>query len=276
MYSWALWTLMLHTAIYSCVTGACTDRCSCDRAFTCDGTGVECGYQGLTRVPTDFPIDTCSMDLSSNDITTIEDGAFFGLSGLQSLDLSTNKITNIENGAFCGLTSLQSLDLSFNDITIIVDGAFFGLSGLQSLDFSLNKITNIENGVFLALTSLQTIDLSSNKITNVENGAFLGLTSLQSLSIGDNPFHCDCSLEAFTQFLRGRPSYLNNPQCSTPGDLAGTELMKVSFEDMDCTKQNNVSLKNMDYTERNKIPLEDMDCTNSSTRAGDACSFLRT
>ena len=47
--------------------------------------------------------------LNGNQITSIENGDFQGLSNLQTLDLGGNQITSLENGDFQGLSNLQTL-----------------------------------------------------------------------------------------------------------------------------------------------------------------------
>ena len=55
------------------------------------------------------------------------------LTNATALDLYCNQITSLENGDFQGLSNLQALDLDGNQITSIESGDFQGLSNLQSL-----------------------------------------------------------------------------------------------------------------------------------------------
>lgn len=59
--------------------------------------------------------------------------------------------------------------------------------------------------------------------------------------IGSNPFHCNCHLEDFVDFLQGIQTldhqilYYKEPQCTSPSYLSGIKLVDVSFEDINCT-----------------------------------------
>jgi Leucine-rich repeat (LRR) protein len=58
------------------------------------------------------------LNLRDNQITSIENGYFNGLSSLERLDLDSNQITSIESGDFDGLSSLNSMNLNYNCINI--------------------------------------------------------------------------------------------------------------------------------------------------------------
>jgi hypothetical protein len=126
------------------------------------------------------------LNLTNNQITSIESGDFSGLGSLQSLYLRNTQITSIESGDFSGLGSLQDLLLTNNQITSIESGAFSGLGSLQDLLLTNNQITSIESGDFSDLGSLQMLILNSNQITSIESGAFSGLGSLQRLDLHYN------------------------------------------------------------------------------------------
>ncbi|XP_062605814.1 leucine-rich repeat and transmembrane domain-containing protein 1-like isoform X3 [Saccostrea cucullata] len=152
-----VWTLVLCVLIYEPVTGACPSGCYCRRSTSCNGTYVSCGGKGLTEVPTNIPTDTCFLDLRGNQITTVGDKAFGGLSKLETLWLSSNKITTIQNNTFNGLQNLKILWLHSNNISVIQSNAFHGLPNLQTLNLWGNEITELGNNIFHGLTKLQTL-----------------------------------------------------------------------------------------------------------------------
>ena len=110
------------------------------------------GDYDWTTTPTTY------LDLSSNQITSVESGDFAGLGNLTSdcpptksrasnrcvhragnlttLYLSSNQITSLESGAFTGLGNLTSLNLSSNEITSLESDAFSGLGNLTDMDSS--------------------------------------------------------------------------------------------------------------------------------------------
>ena len=124
--------------------------------------------------------------LDNNQISSIESGAFTGLSVLETLSLYNNQITSIASGDFTGLSALTRLYLARNQITSIESGAFTGLSALTRLDLYRNQITSIESGNFTGLSALTSLDLDNNQITSIESGDFTGLSALEELSLNDN------------------------------------------------------------------------------------------
>ncbi|XP_056007387.1 vasorin-like [Ostrea edulis] len=104
-----IWALVVLYVLYSQGTDTCPDKCSCEKASSCDGTNINCYRSGLTGVPTDNPTDTCYLNLWENKITTLPNGIFDALTSLETLDLESNEITTLPNGIFDALTSLQTL-----------------------------------------------------------------------------------------------------------------------------------------------------------------------
>ncbi|XP_056005693.1 slit homolog 2 protein-like isoform X2 [Ostrea edulis] len=248
-----VWTFIILSVTYSRGTGACPDKCSCETASSCDGTYVDCIAKGLTTVPTNIPKDTCALHLYNNQLTTIGNGAFEGLSNLQTLYLFSNQLTTIGNGAFEGLSNLQTLILGYNQLTTIENGAFEGLSNLQELNLGYNQLTTIENGAFEGLSNLQTLFLDNNQLTTIENGAFEGLSNLQTLPIDRNPLHCDCQLVPFLSFAKSRSLELGlvgEPTCHTPANLRGTQIKNLRLPQM----SRNCSLDSTTITATRETP----------------------
>ena len=88
-----------------------------------DGIG---GFDWITT-PTTW------LELEHNQLSSIESGAFSGLTNLKFLSLSTNQISSIESGDFSGLTNLKELRLWRNQLSSIESGAFSGLTNLTEL-----------------------------------------------------------------------------------------------------------------------------------------------
>lgn len=118
--------------------------------------------EDISRVTT-IPLDTIKLDLSKNTIGVIRKGSFINrLSDLQRLDLSNNQISRIEPGAFEGLHNLKRLDLSNNKLGSINGSIFTGLQSLQKLMLSFNKLNTIPEGTFNDLPALRRIDFQSD------------------------------------------------------------------------------------------------------------------
>ncbi|XP_055518214.1 LOW QUALITY PROTEIN: adhesion G protein-coupled receptor A2-like [Leucoraja erinacea] len=75
-------------------------------------------------------------DLKNNMISTIQAGAFHGLSALRRLDLSNNRIGCLNPEIFQSLTSLTRLNLSGNIFSTLNPDLLDGLSSLKVIDFN--------------------------------------------------------------------------------------------------------------------------------------------
>ena len=62
-------------------------------------------------------LETLNLE-SNNDLTTLADGVFDGLAGLETLNLSRNDLTTLADGVFDGLAALETLNLRYNQLTI--------------------------------------------------------------------------------------------------------------------------------------------------------------
>lgn len=146
------------------------------------------------------------VDMSFNEITKIEDGAFDQtLQRLWLLDLSHNAIQSIPPGTFSHLTNLLSLMLSHNRINRISSETFASLLKLRALDLSHNEIqsnvwnlslrnlqrldlahNSIERLTFDSMRRLHFVNLSHNQVHEIESGAFVNQTNLKSLNLSFN------------------------------------------------------------------------------------------
>ncbi|XP_061666531.1 leucine-rich repeat-containing protein 3B [Syngnathoides biaculeatus] len=125
--------LVLATLCFHYAAAACSKHCYCSES---DGGAktVRCSNQRLTEVPHDIPNDTRRVYLDFNLLTSIPANAFAGLSHLAELDLSHNNISQLQPGAFRGLSSsLQFLDLSVNKLAHFNADSFEGLRARANL-----------------------------------------------------------------------------------------------------------------------------------------------
>ncbi|XP_061491582.1 adhesion G protein-coupled receptor A1 isoform X6 [Rhineura floridana] len=80
------------------------------------------------------------IDLKNNLISTIEPGAFYGLSELKRLDLSNNRIGCLTPEIFVGLKNLHKLNLSGNIFSSLMNGLFSELLALKALHFYTDSL----------------------------------------------------------------------------------------------------------------------------------------
>ena len=66
--------------------------------------------EGHTQVPDYIPTDVTRVNLYKNQISSLRDGDFSELSVCETLDLSINNISLIEHGAFRGKLRLYKKD----------------------------------------------------------------------------------------------------------------------------------------------------------------------
>ncbi|XP_048754343.1 slit homolog 2 protein-like isoform X2 [Ostrea edulis] len=229
--------VFIFCVMYSRGTEACSDQCSCSRSSYCSGTYVNCVNRGLTRVPISIPEDTCELNLSSNNITMVEQESFQGLANLYYLFLYNNKITMVEKRSFEGLVNLQELYLSDNEITIVEKGSFKGLTNLKNLILTRNEITMVEQGSFEGLANLQHLDLEDNLLQSVKKDLMEQLPKLKRLALERNPLQCGCQLVAFLTVAKTRSLKLKfendvEPSCHTPRKLNGTLLKALKLRKM--------------------------------------------
>jgi len=105
------------------------------------------------------------------------------------LDLSHNQIDSIEKNAFKELQKLQLLDLSFNMLSSkrIAENAFEGLTSLMHLSLANNRgLTKLPNFEEISLTksNLETLDLHGLiYLRFIDSLAFSGLKTLSTLNL---------------------------------------------------------------------------------------------
>lgn len=83
------------------------------------------------------------LDLSQNDLTSLDDDIFNGFENLRGLFLYRNKISTIHSHAFNGLSKLTHLDLSQCQLTTIDFDLLSQSSKLQDLNLKDNQIKNV-------------------------------------------------------------------------------------------------------------------------------------
>ncbi|XP_068245091.1 toll-like receptor Tollo [Palaemon carinicauda] len=103
------------------------------------------------------------MDISKNEIVSIQPFLFRDLRNLEHLDISVNKMSGLSEGSFNGLSNLQTLNLSSNYIRTLSDGSFNGIPKIRELIISKNELNDI-NGIFAGLEHLEVLDLAENNI----------------------------------------------------------------------------------------------------------------
>ena len=126
-----------------------------------------------------------TLDVTSQDITSLKPGDFAGLTNLFALILERNALTELPADIFDPLTELEWLDLSSNTLTSLPSGIFNRLTALVDLYLSNNALTSLPAGIFDRLTALETLRLGGNDLGSLPSGIFDRLTALTLLVLHD-------------------------------------------------------------------------------------------
>ena len=131
----------------------------------------------------------CKNTIIPTSVTSIENYAFSGCSGLTSLTIP-NSVTRIENYAFSGCSGLTSLTIP-SSVTSIENYAFSGCSGLDSITVANGNPTydsrNNCNAIIKTATNTLIAGCKNTiiptSVTSIGEGAFFGYSGLTSVTI---------------------------------------------------------------------------------------------
>uniref|UniRef100_UPI003590153C protein slit-like n=1 Tax=Myxine glutinosa TaxID=7769 RepID=UPI003590153C len=176
------------------------DHKACDVCL-CIGTQVNCSSRGLHYVPSSFPSDATSLDLSHNQINCIETSAFIGLDKLLKLDLSWNYLQTVQPTIFEHTNALQNLNL-------------------QS-----NLLTELPARLLTPTPMLISLSISNNSIKSLPEGFFGWLLQFKNLTASKNPWLCDCNMLHFVIWIKRKTDIIvdsNNLLCSNSDETVVT------------------------------------------------------
>ena len=168
-------------------------NCTCLRSNTNNLNRIDCSQKSFQQLPSAIPPNVKSLDMSSNNLNTIDNGFEEDLNLLTDLYLNNSGITSISSQLFEGMPNLQKLYLDDNNISSLDNGIFTKLKLLEELDVSNNKLVTFSRDILLGLSSLQMLDLSGNQLEFVDMEALHLTSPLQQLFLSNNPWLCDCS-----------------------------------------------------------------------------------
>ena len=130
---------------------------------------------------------TCleSLDLSFNDIKYIESAnlTFQYLSSLKALNMSNNQIKSLDSNALESLSQLSDLNLAWNNIGLIKRDYFLNLRKLRMLKIGFNLLESID----ILNNNLEYLDLEQNKLDKIGEHDFEFNLKLKFLNLNSNP-----------------------------------------------------------------------------------------
>ncbi|VDL74429.1 unnamed protein product [Nippostrongylus brasiliensis] len=172
---------------------------------------IDLSYNQLTILPHPVLPSLLYLDVSSNNLVTMESALFAGLPLLQHLKLANNPqiFTRCEERCWSDhldeLTNLIDLDLSNCDLSRPLKLSH--LHSLRTLLLRGNQVVDV-NAADLP-PNLATLDIGENRVHFTSN--FSRLHSLRDLRVDTNPLRCDCSLHDIVSHLLNQ-SQITDPQ----------------------------------------------------------------
>ncbi|XP_029430725.1 reticulon-4 receptor-like 2 isoform X2 [Rhinatrema bivittatum] len=251
--------LLLLLLLLSCQQGAA----SCPSLCTCyfSPPTVSCQSHNFSRVPLGIPVNAQRIFLQnnlirdlragtfsphivmlwlySNNISSIQPGAFRELRGLEELDLGDNRhLRTLDPETFRGLARLQSLHLYRCQLSSLPSALFQNLFSLQYLYLQDNYLLYLQDDLFVDLSNLTHLFLHGNRIRVLSENVFRGLTRLDRLLLHMNRIHL-IHRWAFRDLYKVTILYLFNnslPALSgdTMSDLPSLEFLRLNNNPWAC------------------------------------------
>ncbi|CAL9693058.1 unnamed protein product [Knipowitschia caucasica] len=170
--------------------------------------------------------------LNENKIKSIHYSSLSRFANLTYLNLTKNDISYVEDGAFSAQFNLQVLQMGFNKMRNLTEGVLRGLGKLQYLYLQANLIESVTHNAFWECPNIENIDLSMNRIQQLDGSTFGSLTKLTTCELYTNPFNCSCELYGFVKWLSTFPNRTNDRMvCETPSGVYGYSLLSQNPND---------------------------------------------
>ncbi|KAK3596059.1 hypothetical protein CHS0354_024673 [Potamilus streckersoni] len=131
------------------------------------------------------------LDLSHNDIDSIENDTFTGITDtLLFLNLAVNRLgynTNARESLIFlsskNWINLEHLSLAYNNLNALPEGPFRTMPSLTYLILESCQLPSVSSGLLQGLQNLHTLEISQNKITGISVNAFVHTPQLTDLRL---------------------------------------------------------------------------------------------
>ena len=174
---------------------------------------VDCKSRGMTRVPKLDTNDVTELDLSKNNIATIDENDFVKMTELRILVRASSFVQALHDNCFSKLTRLEQLALQDNDLTTFQPAAFAGLHALRVLTLSGIHMTSYPTQFVPHTPELRVLSLSVIVNTAIP-AEYTNLTRLEVLDF----------YEGSTSFVEITAAMFNNIRKSNISTLSFRNL----------------------------------------------------
>uniref|UniRef100_H3AD41 Reticulon 4 receptor like 2 n=1 Tax=Latimeria chalumnae TaxID=7897 RepID=H3AD41_LATCH len=262
---------------------------------------VSCQSQNFTEVPAQIPHDskrlflqnnhimelrsgegllgreTAVLWLYSNNISSIQVGAFSSLLELEELDLGDNKnLKSLAPDTFRGLEKLQSLHMHRCHLNSLPNRLFRRLYSLQYLYLQENNLHYLQDDLFIDLANLTYLYLHGNKIRTLSENAFRGLVNLDRLLLHQNRIH-QVHHWAFGDLYRLTMLFLFNNSLTvlsgeTMDDLVELQFLRLNGNPWACDCR---ARSLWGWFQRFRVSSSDLLCVSPEDKRGFDLRFLR-
>ncbi|XP_013137489.1 PREDICTED: chaoptin-like [Papilio polytes] len=157
------------------------------------------------------------LDLSNNQLNSLESGVFNNFPILNTLFLQNNKLRNISDDSFGLLKNLKYLYMQHNIIEIL-NMILINLKSLKELDLSFNKLKKISGYEVNRLIALEKLNMSYNAIEVLESNCFNQSPDLNILDLSHNRIVSIIDAKMFENNIHLKYFDISNNQITTIED----------------------------------------------------------
>lgn len=153
------------------------------------------------------------LSLARNSIHQIELFAFETMEKLNYLDLSDNRLEVIDNRILEMNGKLTFLDLSKNKFMLVDDKPLIISDSLEFLSLRNSHLSHVYDSFFSELRNLVDLDISNNLLITLMVSAFEPLDNLQFINLEYNRFSCDFRIEETLQHFKQKKVHVKIDKC---------------------------------------------------------------